>query len=133
MEFNESADRKVINVDIDNTLTNGEKFWETEPTPDKDIVSLVRELYKSGNIIIIHTARQWEYAPETVAWLIRNRVPYHGLYMAKGGADHYLDDKNVMAMHLRSLTRPHADNTESNQDSNVQDGAVWYRGERDGE
>lgn len=100
MEFNENPNRKVINIDVDGTLTNGEKFWEVEPSPNLETISLTRALYKKGNIIIIHTARQWECAPETIAWLIKYRVPFHGIYMAKGGADMYVDDKLVM---LRDL------------------------------
>ena len=56
-----NTNRKNINVDIDGTLTNGELFWETEPTPNPDMVNFVREMYSRGNIIIIHTARQWSH------------------------------------------------------------------------
>lgn len=104
MEFNENSNRKVINVDVDGVLTNGEKFWDIEPTPNIKTVALVRELYRQGNIIIIHTARQWEYAPLTVAWLIKHRIPYHGIYMSKGGADMYIDDKSVSIDELANNT-----------------------------
>ena len=93
MEFNENSKRKVYNIDLDGILTSGEPFWKTEPTPNERAIDETRRLYKQGNIIIIHTARQWECAPETVAWLIKHRVPFHGLYMAKGGSDCYIDDK----------------------------------------
>jgi len=93
MEFNERGARKVYSIDIDGTLTNGEPFWEQEPTPNVKNIEKVRELYRNGNIIIIHTARQWWTAPETVAWLIKNKVPFHGIYMAKGASDVYIDDK----------------------------------------
>ena len=101
MEFNENGNRKVINVDIDGTLTNGEKFWDTEPSPNIKTILLVRELYKKGNSIIIHTARMWECAPDTIAWLTKYRVPYHGIYMAKGDADIYIDDKHVSLNQLK--------------------------------
>ena len=93
MEFNDNPRRQVYCIDIDGTLTNGELFWEKEPTPDKEAIERLRNLYRAGNIIIIHTARQWECANETVAWLIKNKVPFHGLYMAKGGADVYVDNR----------------------------------------
>jgi len=93
MEFNESSTRKVINIDLDGVLTNGEKFWEEKPTPNIRNINKLINLYKNGNIIIIHTARQWCIAPETVAWLIENKIPFHGIYMSKGGADYYIDDK----------------------------------------
>lgn len=96
MEFNDKGKRKVYNVDLDGTLTNGELFWKQEPTINPAMLEKVIELYKSGNIIIIWTARQWQYAPETVGWLIKNCVPYHGIQMGKGGADCYIDDKNVL-------------------------------------
>lgn len=96
MEFEEdNPSRKVYNIDIDGTLTNGEKFWETEPTPNFEVIEKLRALHRAGNIIIIHTARQWECATETVAWLIKNHIPFHGVYMAKGGADFYIDNRNI--------------------------------------
>lgn len=96
MKFTENNNRRVWNIDLDGTLTNGEPFWEQEPTPNLGAIDRVRALYQGGNIVIIHTARQWEYAPETVGWLISHRVPFHGIYMAKGGSDHYVDDKNSL-------------------------------------
>lgn len=99
MEFNENPNRKVINIDIDGVLTNGEPFWNGEPSPNAEAISHVRELYKQGNIIIIHTARMWECAPDTIAWLTKHRIPFHGIYMAKGGADVYIDDKYCESLH----------------------------------
>ena len=96
MEFNENPNKKVYSIDVDGTLTNGEPFWKQEPTPNFDVVTGVRELYKAGNIIIIHTARQWECALETVSWLIKHGVPYHGIFMNKGGSDVYVDDKSFL-------------------------------------
>ncbi len=101
MKFVEQEKNRVIAVDLDGTLTNGELFWETIPTPNKAIVAQVRELYQQGNIIIIWTARAWETAPETVGWLIMNRIPFHGLLCAKGGADLYIDDKAINTIDFR--------------------------------
>ena len=101
MEFNENGKREVYSFDLDGVLTNGECFWKQEPTSNQDTIRILRELYKAGNIIIIWTARQWELAPETVGWLIKNKIPFHGIYMAKGGSDHYVDDKNVDLRELR--------------------------------
>lgn len=100
MKFDTNSNRKVINIDVDGILTNGEKFWEVEPSPNLETISIIRTLYEEGNIIIIHTARQWECAPETIAWLTKHRVPFHGIYMAKGGADMYVDDKMVTLIEL---------------------------------
>ena len=93
MEFNKNSNRKVYNIDLDGTLTNGELFWKQEPTPNKNAIEKTQNLYADGNIIIIHTARQWWLSCETVAWLIKNKVPFHGIFMAKGGSDCYIDDK----------------------------------------
>jgi len=100
MEFNENGSRRVYSFDLDGVLTNGEYFWKQEPTPCQKNIEILRKLYKAGNIIIVWTARQWELAPETVGWLIKNRVPFHGLYMAKGGSDRYIDDKNMLVYEL---------------------------------
>ena len=95
LKFVENKNRKVINFDLDGTLTNGEPYWDKEPTPVEDQINKLRKLYSEGHIIIIHTGRQWEFAPETVGWLIKNRIPFHGIYMAKGGADIYVDDRSI--------------------------------------
>jgi len=95
MEFNQSGPRRLIAVDLDGTLNNGEPFWVTEPTPNLEVIERVREFYRRGNIICIWTARQWSLAPETVAWLIKHQVPFHGIMMGKGGADLYVDDKAI--------------------------------------
>jgi len=95
--------RYLINVDFDGTLTNGENGWIVEPTPNVDHIRIINKLYRKGFIIIIHTARTWDAAPETVAWLIRNNVPYHGLFMFKGGSDAYLDDKSSSFEELEKL------------------------------
>jgi hypothetical protein len=93
MVFDPKGPHKVVNVDLDGTLTCGELFWETRPTVNAGARKLVQELYEAGNVIIIWTARAWAYAPETVGWLIENRVPFHAISMQKGGSDLYIDDK----------------------------------------
>ena len=95
MKFDNAGPRKVWNFDLDGVLAVGGPFWECEPEPHQAMIDKVRELYQAGNVIIIWTARQWEYAPETVGWLLKHKVPFHGIYMSKGGADHYVDDKMV--------------------------------------
>ena len=87
----------VINIDLDGTLTNGEVFWETRPTPNKEMCKYVRKLYYSRKyIIIIWTARRWNDAQKTVGWLIENNIPFHGILMEKGATDIYIDDKCVL-------------------------------------
>lgn len=94
----------VIAIDLDNTLTNGEPVWDgIIPTPHKEHIELIRKLFKKGYIIIIHTARQWEDASETVGWLIANRIPFQGIMMGKMGADYYVDDRNCSFEDLTKL------------------------------
>ena len=103
MKFDNAGPRKVYNFDLDGVLAMGGPFWEREPEPNPVLIEKVRELYQAGNVIIIWTARLWEYAPETVGWLTKHKVPFHGIYMSKGGADVYIDDK---AVNLEAWTGP---------------------------
>lgn len=106
MEFNENSNRRVYCIDVDGTLTRGEPFWKQEPTVSEEVKEAVRMLYRTGNIIVIHTARQWEMASETVAWLIKNKIPFHGIMMSKGGSDFYVDDKNVPIERIVNMNVP---------------------------
>ena len=94
-QFRETGPRRLIAVDFDCTLTNGELSWITDPTPNQAVIERVREFFYQGNIIIVWTARQWSSAPETIGWLIKHQVPFHGIMMGKGGADLYVDDKAI--------------------------------------
>lgn len=89
--------REVINIDVDSTLTMGEIWWEKTPTVNKEMRKFVQDAYYSMRyVIIIWTARLWCDAPETIGWLISNRIPFHGIMMQKGAADCYIDDKNIL-------------------------------------
>lgn len=100
----EKENRYVIAVDLDNTLTNGEPFWKgVEVTPHIEHIEIIRNLYFKGCIIIIHTARLWEWSCETVGWLIKNKVPFHGIMMGKCGGDFYCDDKNCSFEDLKKI------------------------------
>jgi hypothetical protein len=94
MNYQENPNRQVINVDFDGTLTTGE--YTNDPGPVHEIINWVRDKYMSGHIIIVWTARWWENAPDMVSWLIKHRVPFHGVMMGKGGSDQYLDDKAIV-------------------------------------
>lgn len=47
-------------------------------------------------MIIIWSARLWHDTPKTVAWLIENDIPFHGIMMQKGASDVYIDDKCIL-------------------------------------
>jgi hypothetical protein len=85
---------KVLAIDLDGTICHGEFWGEGDPAPQQDFIDKMWVWYKKGAHVIIYTARQPIYYPETHAWLIKNRVPFHGIVMQmKPGADCYLDDK----------------------------------------
>ena len=85
---------KLIAIDLDGTLCKGEFWGDTEPEPYKDRINYFNSLYKKGAHIIIYTARQPKWMPETQTWLDKHRVMYHGIaMMRKIGADIYIDDK----------------------------------------
>jgi len=100
LKFVENKNRKVYNIDLDGTLTNNEPFWDTVPTVNEVMKEKVRQLYMNGNTIIIWTGRQWELANETVGWLITNKIPFHGIFMGKGGSDVYVDDRAILPENL---------------------------------
>jgi uncharacterized HAD superfamily protein len=85
---------KVICVDLDGTLCEGE-FWGTgECIPIQPMIDRVTDWYQKGAHIIIYTARQPKYFPLTQSWLMKHGVPFHGITMQmKPGADVYIDDK----------------------------------------
>lgn len=83
-------ERKVYCWDLDGVLTTNNYKLNT---PIQVNIEKLRNQFYKGNIIIIWTARMWSNAPEVVAFLEKNSIPYHGLKMNKGGADTYFDDK----------------------------------------
>lgn len=90
-QYVENPNAKVFNVDFDGTLTTGE--YTENPGARADMIERLRVRYETGHIIIIWTARQWDQAPFMVSWLIKHCVPFHGVMMAKGGSNYYIDDK----------------------------------------
>lgn len=96
---------KLICVDLDGTLCHGE-WWgphHEDPEPDTQMIAYLWELYKKGAHIVIYTARQPKYYQQTVAWLIKHGVPFHGVsQFIKSGADCYIDDKGVHPSDINS-------------------------------
>ena len=89
--------RKLIAVDFDGTLTiGGNKWWEDDnrPVPNKKAIERVNNWYIEGHYIIIFTARPWEVARKTVAWLIEHGVRFHGINCNKVAAAIYVDDRS---------------------------------------
>ncbi|MFW6173693.1 MAG: capsular biosynthesis protein [Elusimicrobiota bacterium] len=87
---------KLIAVDLDGTLCEGEFWGDGEPAPKKEVIDKVWKLYKSEAHIVIYTARKPDFYKDTMAWLIKYGVPFHGISMQyKPGADLYIDDKAI--------------------------------------
>jgi len=88
--------RKMIAVDFDNTLTIGDNEWWTEerPIPNRVNIERINHMYEGGDYIVIFTARPWEVARKTVAWLIENGVRFHGVNFNKMAASKYIDDRS---------------------------------------
>jgi len=112
MKFDNIKDRKVYNVDLDGTLTYNEPWWDVTPKVNPIMRDYIRDLLHNGHIIIIWTARPWNFANETVGWLIANKIQFHGLMMGKGGADYYIDDKAINALELTKELEKKSDNYE---------------------
>ncbi len=90
----ENPVNKLLAIDLDGTLCEGQFWGEGEPEPKQEMIDKVWEWYKKGAHIIIYTARAPKYYPQTLAWLVKYEVPFHGIAMqVKIGADCYLDDK----------------------------------------
>ncbi len=97
---------KDIIFDIDNTLANGEHrqaFLRSHPRnwaafnaamhldePHADIIWLLKELWTTGNRILIATGRNEDDREPTEAWLNKHSIPYQNLYMRP--AKDYRDD-----------------------------------------
>ena len=90
-QYKENPSPKMFNVDFDGTLTTGE--FSNDPGPKVEMIEKLKNRYLDGHTIIIWTARQWDQAPFLVSWLIKHSIPYHGILMAKGGSNYYVDDK----------------------------------------
>jgi hypothetical protein len=86
--------RRIIAVDIDHTVAQGEWWHEDrEAKPIQEVLDKVNQLYWNKNTIIYHTARHPKYYELTKAWLIKHGAFFHALEMGKLTADVYLDDR----------------------------------------
>ena len=93
--YADNSNRKVYNIDFDGTLTDGSSYENL--VPNKEMVIKVKELYFTGHIVIVWSARLWADAPKIASWLILHGIGFHGLMLGKGGSDCYVDDKAIHA------------------------------------
>lgn len=90
----ENPKGKLIAVDLDGTMSEGENWGADNPEPISKIIDFVNDLYCRGAHIIIYTARRPAHYMMTHSWLIKHGVLFHGIAMQhKCGADLYIDDK----------------------------------------
>jgi len=101
--------KKVIAVDMDNTLTeyhNFETYLDHTPRywmgiykdlkPVKKIVDYVNKLAADdNNIVYIYTARDDVYETVTIQWLKKYKVNYEHVIMKKPFFDLLIDDRTI--------------------------------------
>lgn len=86
--------KRIINVDVDNTLTNETCFTVEQclsATPKQHIIDKIARLYEE-DYIVIYTARRDVLVPATFEWLRRNNIRWHAFSNQKPPSDAYIDD-----------------------------------------
>lgn len=105
---NKTTKGYLLHIDLDGVLCEGE-CWSAEfaltAKPIQKNIDLVKDLVRSGNHIIIWTARGEKWRAETKYWLEKNDVWYHALIMGKPTSDGYADDKNLSINDLKKLCK----------------------------
>ncbi len=89
---------ETLNIDFDHTITEASSDEYLPPhqqTPNRELIEKMWDAYYDGKTIIVWTARPWRDAGELAGVLTMWDVPFHGVMMAKGGSDKYVDDKAV--------------------------------------
>jgi uncharacterized HAD superfamily protein len=82
---------KILNVDIDNTLTIGNAWTPEEclkAKPRPEVIEWVNKQYLS-NYIVIHTARRNELYMATMEWLNKHNVRFHATSFEKTPGLHF--------------------------------------------
>lgn len=86
---------KVIGVDLDGLLCNGDSFTPEEclgAKPLKKNIDMVNEI-QQYNFVVIFTARRDNLIEATLKWLKRNGVLYQAISNQKTPCDIYIDDR----------------------------------------
>ena len=98
---------KIICVDIDNTICTTQKNNYLESRPKKKIIKYLNNLYSSGYIIKLYTARgmgrsndnkniaEKKFKKLTIRQLKTWKLKYHKIFFGKPSADIYIDDKSL--------------------------------------
>ncbi len=110
--------RRILLVDVDQTLTNEVCYTETEclnATPKKNIVQKVAQLYEE-DFIVIYTARRDHLIPATLEWLRRNNIRWHAFSNLKIPGAGYIDDLAIHIDDIDKLLNEREEDTESEED-----------------
>ena len=96
---------KVICVDLDGTLCQGEVWTEEDCLRAKPIEKNIKETNRlfQRHFIVIYTSRRDNLIPATLEWLRRNNVRYMAISNNKCSADIYIDNKNLRPEEMRKL------------------------------
>ncbi|NBX74515.1 MAG: HAD-IIIC family phosphatase [Alphaproteobacteria bacterium] len=113
---------KRLVVDLDNTLTQGEKGDYANALPRTDVINSLRDYQQQGFEIVIASSRNMrthnnnlgkiiaETSPIIIEWLKKHRVPYDELWLGKpwcGDEGFYIDDRAIRPQEF--ITMSHAD------------------------
>jgi len=86
---------KIILVDLDGTICEGECFTPEECLNAKPIEKNIQEVNRlhQHNYVIIYTARRDNLIPATLEWLRRNNVQYQAISNKKTTGHFYVDNR----------------------------------------
>ena len=88
---------KIV-FDIDGTLCEElPTFEKSLARPIDKMINLINECYRSGQFIILYTARSWSEYKMTEMWLKQNGVLYSLLLCGKPTYDLWVDDRSINA------------------------------------
>lgn len=108
-----------IVFDVDGTLCDTKKSGESyfNMLPKADMCNLLRDLKKSGCIIILNTARyMYTYAgnqeeaisrgrQELIDWCKKWDIPWDEIYLGKPAGDIYIDDKAINSETIKMISK----------------------------
>ena len=86
----------LIVIDLDGTICSEEKtFSRSMAKPKPGAKEVISELKKTGNTIIIYSARSWQEYEMTVSWLNANEIIFDQLVLGKPIGDYWIDDRAI--------------------------------------